>query len=875
MAPVKTLPTGTVNAGGLPVSGAAIQLWQVGTGGDAAPALSMLSGAMTTSDGSGAVNSNANPGNLKNTVPAGAFTIAGAYHCPTPSTPVYLTAVGGNPGPGKGANPQLALMTYLGTCGSVGTGGTIVVNEVTSVATIAALGNYMTISGSFGALGFNTITTNANIRKAFPDDSAVFAQNALKVPQYADIHTGLAPGPALHSGYAASTTTLLSLANSLSACARSSGGVAGDGSPCGQLFTDASFPGQSIPADTIAAAIAIVQNPNQLLLQTPNYSINTTCSIWALGNATPVFAGGAASCAAATFTWKMPIAPLVAPPVIVAMPGPAQPGVPLYITDSTSGATIVYTTDGSTPTATHGATCAPSAIKTATPVPCLTPNAAESVRAIAIDGAGNPSSVVSQAIARAGAPAPVAGLIASAAGNGVSLVWNTSAGASSYSIYRYTLSPGVPVSTVASSFAPGLAKIHTVTAPTTEYLDTSAAPGIDYLYVVTAGNNAGESAFSTHSCSSPSTGGTNLPAVRPRIFMAAHGTNLTDDAADTYYAFDGPGALINQPASAWAFVATCLDGIWGNWSQLDSVDEQALFNSVNTRSLITEYDVIASLGNATPVLWAATDARLVGPQQSALGPIVLSREGMSLYKGGAGLWQTYQSVLSVANAHALYQSSSTAPAWSQSENIFWGTDITQWNTPAVVPAAGVHGGALSIPQSIAAINGLQGSFIEGGLASPPIYRQQSVNAIDAAHARGKRFIAFYSLPGNLDKLGVQSSYWLSQIQQDYSFAVHTSCNGVYDPVTGNYYPAGGLYNPTNNTYVTYPASVLAGLQPYSTCPNGAATGMGLWQREDIVMIINYLGYYPSVPEYATPPQPGTEGVYSDSVTGILNWLLHQ
>ena len=868
------VPTGVVSGAGLPVSGAAIQLWAVGTGGDASSATPLLSGTLTTSDGSGVANGNANGGNRSNTLPAGAFTLTGAYVCPTASTPVYLTATGGNPGLASGTNPQLALMTFVGNCGALGAAPAVVLNEVTTVATVAALGGYMTVAGSFGALSYNTITTNANVRKAFPDDSAPFAQNALKVTQYANLQTGRAPGPALPAGHGASTAVLVSLANTLAACVHSTGGAAGDGSACGKLFTYASFPGKSIPTDTVAAAVAVLQNPSQLYLQNPGYSTDTTCNLWSLGSASPVFAGGATSCSTTTFTWQMPIAPLVANPVIVPKSVPAQPGVPLFITDSTAGASIVYTTDGSTPTALHGTKCTPSLITATTPVPCLTPAGTGLVQAIAIDAAGNGSAVVSQAIVPLATPAPVTGLVASAAAAGVSLVWNASAGATGYTVYRYALSPGVYVSTASPSFATGLTRVNTTTA--TAYLDNTATAGTDYLYVVTASNASGESPYSAHSCSSPAGSAPNLPTVRPRIFMAAHGTNLTQNVADTVTAYDGPGALLNQPQSAWAFVATCLDGVWGNWAGINDPDQQALFNAINTRNLHTEYDVIATLGNATPGLYAVTDGQLVGPQSSALGPIVLNREGLSLYTGGAGLWKTYSSVLNLANVQAQYRVNGGATDWARYSNLYWGTDITQWTNPAVVPAAGVHGGALSIPESVTAFSGLKGLFIEGGIDTGGL-QQQSINAIVATHLRGGPFIAFYSLPGNLSRNAPQSSYWLKQLQQDYSVAAHVSCNGLYDPATGNYYPASGLYNPLNNTYTAYPASITGNpaLTSYTTCLNGAPTGKGLWQSGDVIVIINYNGYYPPVPEYAAAPQPGVPGTYSDSATGVINWLLHQ
>lgn len=64
---------------------------------------------------------------------------------------------------------------------------------------------------------------------------------------------------------------------------------------------------------------------------------------------------------------------------------------PVYITDATSGTTITYTLDGSTPSATHGTTCAPSPT-----VSCFTLVGGAVVNAIAEDSGGNLSAVATQ-----------------------------------------------------------------------------------------------------------------------------------------------------------------------------------------------------------------------------------------------------------------------------------------------------------------------------------------------------------------------------------------------------------------------------------------------------------------------------------------------
>ena len=100
----ETHPTGIVMGGQQPVSGNLIQLYAVGTTGDSSTATTLIHTTLTTSDGTGQPNSNANAGNSNNSLPAGSFTITGDYTCPSASSEVYLVGTGGNPGMPQGTN---------------------------------------------------------------------------------------------------------------------------------------------------------------------------------------------------------------------------------------------------------------------------------------------------------------------------------------------------------------------------------------------------------------------------------------------------------------------------------------------------------------------------------------------------------------------------------------------------------------------------------------------------------------------------------------------------------------------------------------------------------------------------------------------------
>ena len=177
----------------------------------------------------------------------GNFSLTGLYTCPFPTRDVYLVAFGGDPGLGKN-NPNIGLMAALGPCGNLTASNFIWVNEVTTVASIEALSSYMYSYNSVG-----------------PDvgDPTQFDTQFAFVNQYVNIATGSSPGPALPAGYQVSTAMLYTLSNVLASCINSPGGVAGDGSACGQLFdltTQGSLNGQP-PTDTLTAMIQIAHYP--------------------------------------------------------------------------------------------------------------------------------------------------------------------------------------------------------------------------------------------------------------------------------------------------------------------------------------------------------------------------------------------------------------------------------------------------------------------------------------------------------------------------------------------------------------------------------------------------------------------------------------
>ncbi|MGD0404052.1 MAG: hypothetical protein ABSB66_12745 [Candidatus Acidiferrales bacterium] len=204
-----TAKSGTVMGGLVPVCDSTIQLYAVGTTGDGSASTPLLTGAPVVTDSSG---------NFK--LPS--------FTCPTPGSLVYITASGGNPGLAAGTdNTAILMMTALGACSTVTSSKNIVINELTTVASIFALETYMTSPTEIGSSSAN---------------AADLAHDFASVNELVDTTAGTIPGPALPAGDSVTATALNTLGDILAACVETAGGVAGDGSACGNLFTAATPP---------------------------------------------------------------------------------------------------------------------------------------------------------------------------------------------------------------------------------------------------------------------------------------------------------------------------------------------------------------------------------------------------------------------------------------------------------------------------------------------------------------------------------------------------------------------------------------------------------------------------------------------------------
>jgi len=229
--------SGAVQAGTQPVVGASVFLYAAGTSGYATASSKI---ATTTTD--------------KN----GNFTVPAGYTCPTSTSQMYLVATGGKVGT-NAANPNLSMMTALGSCNGLGSSA-VVVNEVTTVASAWATAPFAAndeLTGNGSSLYLGTSSGNlSGLANAF-----------VAVNNLVDITTGQARFVTPVTNAAVPYVEINTLADFLNACTATSGGVEGDGSLCGVLFsaTDTlgtgTFSGSIAPSNTLQAAFNIAQHP--------------------------------------------------------------------------------------------------------------------------------------------------------------------------------------------------------------------------------------------------------------------------------------------------------------------------------------------------------------------------------------------------------------------------------------------------------------------------------------------------------------------------------------------------------------------------------------------------------------------------------------
>ena len=283
---------GVLHGGQQPVSGAHIYLFTPNTtgygGNGIAPSslnasLSLLNVAVLNNTAEPS-----NPGGLDGsfnyyvkTDATGGFTISADYSCTsatpqgggtavtlTGSEPVYLYAVGGNPG--SGTNTAAGFLASLGPCNGLSSSTSVFMNEVTTVAMAYAVSGFATdathISSSGTALALTGITN-------------AFANTTNLV----NLTTGNALATTPNGNGTVPQAELYTLANILAICINSTGPTSPQCGTNGLLDTATSTgaSGGTVPTDTATAAINIA-----------HYPISNVSTLYDLPNGVNAYGGG-------------------------------------------------------------------------------------------------------------------------------------------------------------------------------------------------------------------------------------------------------------------------------------------------------------------------------------------------------------------------------------------------------------------------------------------------------------------------------------------------------------------------------------------------------------------------------------------------------
>lgn len=238
--------SGKVFGGELPVVGAHIYLYAATETGYGAASTSLLTSAVLTDPNATSPGHDAG-GYYVTTSSIGAWGFTtGDWPCAA-GTDIYLLAVGGNQG-GVGNNPNAYFMAALGNCSSITSSTVVNINEVTTVGSVYALSGFM--SSPTQVSSNSTPASIAGLNAAFAT-----------MGNLVSITTGVALQTTPSGTGAVSYQTINTLADILSACINSTGGVQNDGSACGTLFLDTTPSGGTSPTNTVQAALNLVHNP--------------------------------------------------------------------------------------------------------------------------------------------------------------------------------------------------------------------------------------------------------------------------------------------------------------------------------------------------------------------------------------------------------------------------------------------------------------------------------------------------------------------------------------------------------------------------------------------------------------------------------------
>jgi hypothetical protein len=356
-------------------------------------------------------------------------------------------------------------------------------------------------------------------------------------------------------------------------------------------------------------------------------------------------------------------------------------------------------------------------------------------------------------------------LSAAAGDQKVILSWKPVPGADRYTIKRAALT---------EAFADANTIVYTPIGEVTDtgYTDTTSSVGTDYIYVVSAKNAAGESSHSNSSCSAPAPSGTVTTGIRPRVFMAMHGSQALS------------GGSAEQDAQ-WAFIRTCLEGIYDNKANVTVEDQARLWRKISTRNLFGIKNSNGIANDPNPEI--APPALLAVEKQNP--DLRLNRDATVVYSNDRSLWDNL-TVDGLRSILATYPNQdASVPREAVWKDVFVGYDLRSWLDPTLGPD-----GALATPGAVNALASAGGTMVEciGGLCgSDGQFGKGFLDLLQRTHANGKPILMFISKsPKNTPQTG-----WFDEFKREYQ----------------------------------------------------KVSALGQWRSDDIVMIINYGGSYPALP----------------------------
>ena len=209
------------------VADSQIVVYQYGSGGYGS-AGSVIASTITAQDGTFEVN----------------------YNCTSPSAPVYVLSLGGEPGLNQANNAAIALGAGLGTC-AASENGYVNINEISTTILAFSLSHFFS-TGSSDQFTSDHFGSPASLTAALSNTNSVL------IPTIQSVQNGY-PNPSTAT-FTNETAKIITIADILGACVNSSGL---DSPACTTLFVNTTPQGGSRPVNTLEAAVNIGLYPSQ------------------------------------------------------------------------------------------------------------------------------------------------------------------------------------------------------------------------------------------------------------------------------------------------------------------------------------------------------------------------------------------------------------------------------------------------------------------------------------------------------------------------------------------------------------------------------------------------------------------------------------